>query len=145
MDKIYKMTKQGLVYMGEGLSFTKKELKLREDLEAYTTLKDPKNATNSATEVAGQNTDVVTRELQNNGKTTIEGNGSEETKVSVSDASQGSILKTLKTLNPNVIGKLTLEKEPQNSSKQYSSKLVEMRKNSIPFTKKELREYLKNL
>ena len=145
MDKIYKMTKQGLVYMGEGLSFTKKELKLREDLEAYTTLKDPKNAANSATEVAGQNTDVVTHELQNNGKTTIGGNGSEETKVSVSDASQGGILKTLKTLNPNVIGKLTLKKEPQNSSKQYSSKLVEMRKNSIPFTKKELREYLKNL
>lgn len=145
MDKIYKMTRQGLVYLGEEATFKKKDLRLKEELTTTTTIGDS-TGQESAAEVLNKYPDEVQTKFQNSNCVTVTGGtGTGTTTVELPSTDNTSIINASRNLDKNNVGKVTLVKSPQNSSKQYSAKLVEMRKNSIPFTKKGLREYLKKL
>lgn len=138
------MTRQGLVYLGEEATFRKKDLKLKEEALVPTTeLDTPEHTDKTAAEKGLGDLDAVTSYVNQGVTTSIKGNNTtnEPLKFKLSkDSNQSDVANIFKATH-NYGGSLSIQPE----SKQYSAKLVEMRRNSIPFTKKGLREYLKKL
>lgn len=149
-------TDNGLQRLGEGKIFSKKQLKLREDIDAslgsanglQQAQQKAKKLINSNPSVNSASADLGKLDGQ---KDTSSGEG---TKIQLPVNAPASQLNQVQQMSKNQ-GNDDVEVEfTKNDSSSSSSstnesrknrKLMEMRYNSVPFTKKELSSFLKSL
>lgn len=145
-------TNNGLQRLGEGKIFSKKQLKLREDIDAAIgSANGLQQAQQKAKKLINQNPSVDSASADlgklDGQKDTSSGEG---TKIQLPiNASATQLNNVQQIANDDVEVEFTKNDTSNSSSSANESrknrKLVEMRYNSVPFTKKELSSFLKSI
>lgn len=149
-------TNNGLQRLGEGKIFSKKQLKLREDIDAAIgSANGLQQAQQKAKKLINQNPSVDSASADlgklDGQKDTSSGEG---TKIQLPINASATQLNNVQQMSKNqanddVEVEFTKNDTSNSSSSANESrknrKLVEMRYNSVPFTKKELSSFLKSI
>ena len=149
-------TNNGLQRLGEGKIFSKKQLKLREDIDAAIgSANGLQQAQEKAKKLINQNPSVDSASADlgklDGQKDTSSGEG---TKIQLPINASATQLNNVQQMSKNqanddVEVEFTKNDTSNSSSSTNESrknrKLVEMRYNSVPFTKKELSSFLKSI
>lgn len=149
-------TNNGLQRLGEGKIFSKKQLKLREDIDAAIgSANGLQQAQQKAKKLINQNPSVDSASADlgklDGQKDTSTGEG---TKIQLPINASATQLNNVQQMSKNqanddVEVEFTKNDASNSSSSTNESrknrKLVEMRYNSVPFTKKELSSFLKSI
>lgn len=149
-------TNNGLQRLGEGKIFSKKQLKLREDIDAAIgSANGLQQAQQKAKKLINQNPSVDSASADlgklDGQKDTSSGEG---TKIQLPINASATQLNNVQQMSKNqanddVEVEFTKNDTSNSSSSTNESrknrKLVEMRYNSVPFTKKELSSFLKSI
>lgn len=149
-------TNNGLQRLGEGKIFSKKQLKLREDIDAAIgSANGLQQAQQKAKKLINQNPSVDSASADlgklDGQKDTSSGEG---TKIQLPINASATQLNNVQQMSKNQANddvEVEFTKNDTNNSSSSTNesrknrKLVEMRYNSVPFTKKELSSFLKSI
>ena len=149
--KILVKRNNGLVNLGEGKIYSKSQLKLNEDLDANIPQANGiQQAQLRAKQLMNRNAGVTSASIEAgkaDGQNDMQ--SSEGLKLEVPVNANGQQLAQAERMTKDQgadDAQITFTK-PQSSSsfETNESKIIEMRKNSIPFTKKELHKFLREI
>lgn len=149
-------TDKGLQRLGEGKIFSKKQLKLKEDIDAaigsanglQQAQQKAKKLINQNPSVDSASADLGKLDGQNDAST------GEGTKIQLPINASATQLNSVQQMSKNQANddvEVEFTKNDTNNSSSSTNesrknrKLVEMRYNSVPFTKKELSSFLKSI
>lgn len=149
-------TDKGLQRLGEGKIFSKKQLKLKEDIDAaigsanglQQAQQKAKKLINQNPSVDSASADLGKLDGQNDAST------GEGTKIQLPINASATQLNSVQQMSKNQANddvEVEFTKNDTNNSSSSTNesrknrKLVEMRYNSVPFTKQELRSFLKSI
>lgn len=149
--KILIKTKNGLLNLGEGMIYSKKDLRLNEDNGINANISSAssiRHAQVMAQKYANQNSGVTGATIQAGNADNQHDSNGEGIKIELPMNASGQELAQADamTRNQNMDdAQITFVKPQSSTNNTNESKITELKMNSIPFTKAELHNFLTNL